>query len=207
VIRFGKPLDPFGSVVNAKGISHDRRGREVTTSSYVQNRDGRVCFDPAREAQYCRELGREIAAAYRHESVIMPTHAVAAACFAHLSQQAPSRDLFTVLRHREQAVARDDLAREVLRLRDELLDREKSGQVVVSDSMRECSGGDIVAQAMRAFRGYHTAPVIEPRPDGIGLHDTNLLFFYQNRLAAHGLGWSPQGVARAPRAGAMGRQP
>ncbi len=207
VIRFGKPLDPFGSVVDGDGISHDRRGREVTTSSYVEDRNGKVCFNPAREAQYCRELGREIAAAYRHESVIMPTHTVAAACFAHLSQQAPSSDLFTVLRHRDQTVSRDDLAREVLRLRDELIDREKSGQVVVSDSMRACSGGDIVAQAMRAFRGYHTSPVIEPRPDGIGLHDTNLLYYYQNRLAAHGLGWSAQDAAGAPGAGTMGRQP
>jgi len=203
VIRFGKPLDPFGSVVDAEGNSHDRRGRHVETASYVTDLDGQVGFDAAREAQYCRELGREIAAAFRRNSVIMPTNAVAAACFAHLSQQAPSRDLFTVLRHRDQAVSRDDLAREVLRLRDELLDREKSGEVAVADSMRECSGGDIVAQAMRAFRGYHTAPVIEPRPDGIGLHDANLLFFYQNRLAAHGLGWKANGGNGAP---ATGRQ-
>ena len=82
----------------------------------------------------------------------------------------------------------------------------RAWSIAESDSMRECSGGDIVAQAMRAFRGYHTAPVIEPRPDGIGLHDTNLLFYYQNRLAAHGLGWSAQD-AGAPEAGRMGRQP
>jgi hypothetical protein len=44
---------------------------------------------------------------------------------------------------------------------------------------------------MRAFSGYHTTPVIAPRSDGIQLYDTNLLFYYQNRLCQHGLGWNP----------------
>ena len=44
--------------------------------------------------------------------------------------------------------------------------------------------------------------MIEPRPDGIGLSDPNLIFYYQNRLVGHGLGYNPadkilrQGEAR-----------
>jgi len=185
VIRFGTPLDPFGSVVDDRGRSCDRRGRVVDTASYTHNLDGKVVMDPARNAQYTVELGREIASSYERETVIMSTNVVAAACFEHLRSQSPSDDLFTILRLRDQLVGRDQLARDVLRYRDQLLDMEKAGELSVSDAIRDCSGGDIVAQAMRAFRGYHTQPVIEPRADGIALHDTNLLYFYHNRLAGH----------------------
>jgi glycerol-3-phosphate O-acyltransferase len=198
VIRFGQPLDPFGLVVDDEGTSYDRRGRAVETASYVKDLDGNVGIVAARDAQYTRELGREIAAAYKRETVVMPTHLVAAAAFDHLRRQSPSADLFTVLRLRDEIISRDDLSREVLRVREELVDLEKSGNVVLAESLRHASGGDVVAQAMRAFRGYHTTPVIEPRPDGIALRDTNLLFYYQNRLVEHGFGWNPHRVPAAP---------
>lgn len=196
VIRFGRPLDPFGSLVDDEGRSVDKRGRTIETASYVENLEGKVELDPRRDAQYTRELGREVAARYCRETVVMSTNIVAAACFEYLRRQSPGSDLFNMLRQRDEIIARDDLNREVLRMRDQLLDLEKSGSVHVSDVVRDCSGGDIVAQAMGAFRGYHTTPVIEPRPDGIGLRDPNLLFYYQNRLCAHGLGWNPADPGR-----------
>jgi glycerol-3-phosphate O-acyltransferase len=200
VIRFGRPLDPFGNQVDAAGQSRDRRGRAVDTAGYVRAIDGRVTIDGERDAQYTRELGNEVAAAFLRETIVMPTSVVAAACFDALRQKSPSADVFTILRMRDQVIARDDLAREVLRLRDRLLDMERSGGVVVAESVRRASGGDIVAQAARAFRGYHTSPVIEPRHDGMALCDPNLLFYYQNRLTAHGVASSPGGDAAAWRA-------
>ena len=41
--------------------------------------------------------------------------------------------------------------------------------------------------ALRAFAGYHTNEVLAPRGQDLVLGDTRLLFYYQNRLAAHGL--------------------
>jgi glycerol-3-phosphate O-acyltransferase len=196
IIRFGAPLDPFGSVVGDDGQSYDARGRVVDTASYVRSIDGEVTLDAKRDAQYTRELGREIAAAFKRTTVAMSTHVVASACFDYLRRRSPSHDLFTILRSRDEVIHRDELSREVLRLRDELLALEKTDDIHVSDVIRSCSGGDIVSQAMRAFRGYHTAPVIEPRAEGIALRDTNLLFYYQNRLAAHGLGWNPAADGR-----------
>jgi glycerol-3-phosphate O-acyltransferase len=54
--------------------------------------------------------------------------------------------------------------------------------------VRQASGGALIDEALRAFAGYHTHPVIERRGDDLVLSDTRLLFYYQNRLAAHGLG-------------------
>ena len=57
-----------------------------------------------------------------------------------------------------------------------------------------------MADALRAFAGYHTNPVLEPRGQELVLEDTRLLFYYQNRLAAHGLAFdaiAPKGMAPA----------
>jgi glycerol-3-phosphate O-acyltransferase len=208
VIRFGEPMDPFGNRVDASGASHDARGREVDPAGYVKNARGEVVIDPARDAQYTRELGEEICRAYARDTVVMATHLVAAAVFARLRSASPAGDLFTVLRQREAVtVSRDDLARDVVRLRDELLALERDGAVRASDTVRRASGGDLVEAALRAFAGYHTSPVLRGTPEGIVPCDTNLLFYYQNRLAAHGLAWdviAPPGSppARAPSAAA-----
>jgi glycerol-3-phosphate O-acyltransferase len=204
VIRFGDPIDPFGNAVDDQGGSHDRRGRAVDPSTYVKNARGEVVIDAARDGQYTRELGEEICKAYVRDTVVMATHLVATACFARLRSSSPAADLFSVLRQRDAVtVPRDDLARDVLHLRDALLALEREGGVRLSGFLRTASGGDILEQALRAFAGYHTAPVLRPVPEGIVLCDTNLLFYYQNRLAAHGLAWdtlAPPGMppARAP---------
>ncbi len=67
--------------------------------------------------------------------------------------------------------------------------------------IRRASGGDIVEGALRAFASYHQAPVLRSTPEGVVLCDTNLLFYYQNRLAGHGLAWdviAPPGLPRTP---------
>jgi glycerol-3-phosphate O-acyltransferase len=189
-IRFSEPIDPFGNRVDDEGVSHDARGRAVDPSTYVKNARGEVSVDHARDAQYTRELGEEICRAYARDTVVMATHLTAAAAFARLRSASPAADLFTVLRQREAVtVPRDDLARDAVHLRDALLALEREGGVIVGDEVRRASGGDIVESAMRAFGSYHPAPVLRSAPEGIVLSDTNLLFYYQNRLAAHGLAW------------------
>jgi glycerol-3-phosphate O-acyltransferase len=211
VIRFSEPVDLFGNSVDEKGRSHDRRGREIDPASYVKDHRGEVVLDPSRDAQYTRDLGEEICHAYARNTVVMSTHLVSAACFGRLRKASPAGDLFTVLRQRDAVtVPRDDLARDVAELRDRLLELERAGRVVVSDYIRTNSGGDLVARAMRTFAGYHSSPVLIPKPEGITLSDTNLLFYYQNRLAAHGLAWdviAPPGAlpARPISAAATGK--
>jgi len=195
VIRFGEPLDPFGCAVDGAGVSHDKRGRRIDTASYVRDVHGNFALNAARNNQYTRELGLEIADGFRKETVIMSTNIVAAAAFELLRQAAGTQDLFSVLRVRDEIVDRDTLAREVLRVRDQVVDLEKSGGVHLHEGLHNISGGDLVAQAMRAFSGYHTTPVIQPRADGVALRDPKLLFYYQNRLTALGLGYDPTRTA------------
>jgi len=198
VVRFGTPLDPFGNPVDGDGNSLDARGRVVDTSSFVRDVRGEVSFEPERDAQYTRELATALVDAYRKNTVVMATHVVAAACFEHLRQQAPGADLFNVLRLRDQKISRDELARLVLERRDALRELEKRGEVVLAEDVRDTSGGDLLAQAMSAFSGYHSAPVIEAQPDGIVLRDPKLLLYYQNRLIRHGLAFDPEASTQKP---------
>jgi glycerol-3-phosphate O-acyltransferase len=190
VIRFGDPLDPFGHQVDEEGESIDARGRRVDTSSYVRNLDGEVCIDRERDAQYTRELASAIADSFTRHTVLFSTHLVAGACFEWLHAEAGTDDLFTILRQRDCAIDRLKLARRTQALRDTMRERERAGEVFLSDRIRDVEGENIVDLAMRAFGGYHTHPVLEERGKKIALRDTKLLYYYQNRLVGHGCGFS-----------------
>jgi glycerol-3-phosphate O-acyltransferase len=201
VIRFGEPIDPFGNHVDDEGMSHDTRGRAVDPASYVKNRNGEVTLDAARDAQYTRELGEAICEGYGSDTVAMSTHVVAAACFDRLRKVSPASDLFTVLRQRDVlTVPRDELAADVFSIREKMREMEQQGKIRLGEYVRSASGGDIVERALRAFAGYHTTRALESRAGGIAVCDPNLLFYYQNRLAGHGLAWdtlAPPGMLPA----------
>ena len=214
VIRFSTPLDCFGNTVDEDGRSHDARGRVVDAESYVARPDGNPGRDSARDAQYTRELGDVICDAYKRDTVVMATHLVAACAFERLAESVEGAtgggaegrargksDLFALLRHGDDVrVGRADLAADVERLRARAHVMEERGEIVLSASVQRASGDAIVDEALRAFAGYHTAPVLEPRGADLVLADSRLIFYYQNRLAAHGLGRdliAPRGVAAA----------
>jgi glycerol-3-phosphate O-acyltransferase len=194
VIRFSAPMDCFGNSVDAKGMSYDARGRRVDPTSYVLGARDVPAHDPAREAQYTRELGDLITDAFRRDTVAMSTHLVATAAFARLYASAAregreAKDVFAMLRQADDVVvSREDLSRDVDALLVRATDLERNGDIVLARNVRDKSGGQIVTDALRAFAGYHKRPVIEPRGGDLFLADPRLLFYYQNRLAVHGLG-------------------
>ncbi len=189
VIRFGRPLDCFGNEVDDDGVSHDARGHAVDPLGYLTDTDGRVGPDEARDAQYTRELGEAIVAAYRRDTVALATHLVASAAFDKMREGvARGADLFAMLRQQDDvAVSRAELADRVERLRDRARELEVAGGIVLGPRLARATGREILDEALRAFSGYHTSPVLEPRGDSLLLVDTRLIFYYQNRLAAHGL--------------------
>ena len=209
VIRFSRPLDCFGNFVDDEGRSHDSRGRFVDAESYVMGREGKSTHDAVRDAEYTRELGDKIVDAFKRDTVVLATHAVAACAFARLRRAVGKADLFAVLRHRDDVtVPRAELAEDVDVLVDRLHALEARGEIVVSPTMKGKRGDAIVDDALRAFAGYHTNEVLAPRGEELVLRDTRLLFYYQNRLAAHGLAFdaiAPAGVRPAHMAQARKR--
>lgn len=201
VIRYSRPLDCFGNYVDDEGNSHDGRGRVVDAASYVIGRDDKPAVDLARDAEYTRELGERIVDAYKRDTVVMSTHVVAACAFERLRRAVGKGDLFTVLRHRQDVtVPRAELAEDVDVMIDRLEGMESRGEIVLAPTLKGKRGDTILADALRAFAGYHTSPVLAPRGSELVLHDTRLLFYYQNRLAAHGVAYdaiAPKGMSAA----------
>ena len=190
VVRFSQPLDCFGNRVDEEGISYDARGHAVSPLSYLTDSDGRVGPDAARDVQYTRELADAVVAAYMRDTVVLATHLVAACAFERL-HQGIGGDIFAMLRsHDDVVVSRAELAERVERLRDRVRELESRGRIVLGAHLVRASGREILDEALRAFSGYHTTPVLAPRGDELLLADTRLIFYYQNRLAAHGLGIS-----------------
>jgi len=188
VIRFGEPVDPFGNQVDDDGNSLDSNGRPVDPLSYLRDRHGNIAVDADRDAQYTRELGDVICASYLRHTVILPTHLAAAAMMNRLREDAGSNDIFTLLRVRQKVgVPWSQAAADVAALRDRLRSLEEHGKIVLGPTVRSGNGDTILAEAMSAWQGSHRSPVLEEQGGELWIGDATLVFYYQNRLAAHGV--------------------
>ena len=87
-------------------------------------------------------------------------------------------------------VVSDDLTDALVAKAGEIVDKarglESGGKIVLSPQLR-ARPAQVLDSALRAFAGYHTNPVLGVGATDLVLEDTRLLFYYQNRLAAHGL--------------------
>jgi glycerol-3-phosphate O-acyltransferase len=191
VIRFSKPIDIVGNLVNEDGDSLDPGGRAFDPIGYLRSaRTGEVVADDVRNAEYTRQLGVAIAEGYKRDTVLLPTHLVAAAAFAYLREVLGGGDLFALLRHEDDvSVPRAELARRVEALRDKARALADQGKIRLAPSLLLDDGAGILAAGLKGFGGYHEHPVIESRGQDLLLEDTRLLFYYQNRLVAHGLAY------------------
>lgn len=182
VIRFGEPLDPFCNPVDEQGRSLAPDGRTIDPAKYVTRR-GSFTVDHARDAAYTRELGRSIASAYEHETVIMPTQLVAHVIFRRLVRATPGLDLFSRLRHRgDVAVPCDELTTEIGETRDRLLRLEGEGRVHAAGPLRRETPDRLLDRALGAWGGYHARTVARVAGGSVLAEDPNLLLFYQNRV-------------------------
>jgi len=182
VIRFGRPLDPFGNDVDDDGESRDRTGRRVDPRTYLFGADGAVTADGQRDAEYTRLLARRLVEVYPRDTVFHSTHLVARVLYDAVCAQAGSRDIYRLLRapagHR---VALAEVVAAVGALRQRIATTPDAGRL----HARVVAAGDAatVDDAVRALATYHTHPVIDRDGDHLRVGDLELVFYYQNRLA------------------------
>lgn len=187
-IEFGRPLDLFGNQVDAEGTSRDGKGRPVDRRAYVLGPDGQPSADGPRDAEYTRNLGAAVAAAFLRHNVVMATHLVAFALYELARLAHPQLDVFHLIRLPDSAtVPTPEVVVAIERLRFRLLELSAQGRVSLSPAVREGDAEAILAVAMRYFGSYHRRRVALELPGQVQLNNMKLLCYYHNRLVGYGL--------------------
>ncbi len=184
VIRYGAPLDVFGNPVGPDGESRGPDGTVLRRERYLF-RDGQPVDDAARDAEYTRHLGREVAKAFLRETVVLPTALLGWVLLERERRAVPHLDLFALLRTtsgERQPLA--EVRADAERVRTKLMAMEAAGEVRVPPELRRQSIDAVVDEALRTFAMYHARPAAEREGDGVVVRDPRLLYFYGNRLAA-----------------------
>ncbi|WP_146658682.1 1-acyl-sn-glycerol-3-phosphate acyltransferase [Enhygromyxa salina] len=182
VLRYGPAIDPFGNRVDAQGRSLAPDGRVIDPVSYVTHR-GEPVLDPARDAAYTRDLGRELVEHYRRETVIMTTQLVAHVLFRKLVRETPGVDLFGRVRRRGEITW--DHAEYVTCYREtlgRLRALQEQGEVHLNSYLETDSAERSLERALEAWDGYHTRTMARVADGQIVIEDPALLLYYQNRL-------------------------
>jgi len=186
-MRFSTPMDVFGNEVDQDGESIDVQGRRVDPERYLWV-NGVPKPDRERDMQYTRELGGRVAEAYLANNVLYPLHLVSFALFEHLRRQHPRWDLYRTLRFSRgelisRAVAEGETER-VVRLARRAAEE---GRFRLHRSAQTTSPRDMVTEAMRYYRTYHTTTIAEMEHGQIRLMSLKLLYYYSNRMRGYDL--------------------
>ena len=75
-----------------------------------------------------------------------------------------------------------ELGDQAVRLRDRLIQLERKGALVLSDSVRELPIEDLLAEGVDTLSQYHLRPTVERDEKGLYLRDPKMAFYYGNRL-------------------------
>jgi glycerol-3-phosphate O-acyltransferase len=187
VLRFGRPMDPFGNLVDRDGTSHDRRGRAVDPTSYVRKAlTGKICHDASRDKQYTRHTGECVRRAFLENTVLMPAHIVAYVLFELLQRKFPRWDVYRLLRLAGGEVIAWRRVHDVLdELLLELKEREGRDEFRLSPFLRDHTREEILEEGISYLRTYHIPELIEPMMNGVMLNKLDLLYYYGNRVRSY----------------------
>jgi glycerol-3-phosphate O-acyltransferase len=185
----GEPLDVFGNRVTDEGVSIDDRGRPIDRTRYVL-RDGAPVFDPQRDEEYTRELAQAIVGSFRRHSIPKSTHLLSHVVFTWLREQAPTMDLYRLLRTGGSAdsLPLGEAHERVERALAQLRERARRGELRLEPLLRDADVQTVVNKGLAHLGSYHRRAAIVRRGDRLFHQDRNLILYYHNRIESLGLG-------------------
>ncbi len=186
-IRYGRPMDIFGNVVDEDGQSYDNQGRAIDASRYVKNWKGEVTVDENRDREYTREAGTRVAASYLKNNVILSPHLVSYALFGHLVHNNPSLDLYQLIRvgGRNTLISRRLLVETIDRFKKFLAEQEQNGVLRLATMLHNKSGEEILREALHYLQMFYSKEVVVAEGDTLRIQDVRLLYYYHNRLSGY----------------------
>lgn len=187
VLRFGKPMDPFGNYVEADGQSYDGHGRPVDPKTYVQSvATGDFTDDIERDMAYTRFTGSKIAEAFLKNTVLQPASIVAYAMFEILASRYPKIDVFELLRFAtNERISWSEVTPVVRAVVDQLRDLEDKEKLRLTSHTRHLE--DLIDEGVNSLTAFHVPSIIEPQGSGLLASRLDLLYFYGNRVRSYGI--------------------
>jgi len=187
VLRFGKPLDPFGNHVDGDGRSFDDRGREADPLAYVQStRTGEVVEDPVRDREYTRFCGERVAEAFLEATVIQPSAVVAWALFEIARSRFEVMDVFQLLRvGADEIVERHQAHAVVAELLGDLRELAARGRLHLAPLLQNRNPPDVLDDGLSSLQAFHIPAPIVTDGEGLRLERLDLLYFYGNRIRSY----------------------
>ena len=187
-VRFGRPLDPFGHAVDDQGLSYDSCGRVIDPVRYLLT-DGVVARDDARDAEYTRLLSEHVVAAYRRDTVALPSSVLAFALFNCIHRRMSRLDLFRFLRVLGPSVmvSLTELEPEIEAVLSELKLLAAKGVIQLAPELVNAGRTAVIDRGAATLNAYHQPAVLRHCRDAIEVTQPTLLLYYRNHLEGYGL--------------------
>lgn len=188
-MRYAPPMDIFGNQVDDEGLSYDDQGRVIDPSRYVKSWDGEILFDDKRDQEYMRDTGRQLAASYMANNVILSPHLVSFLMFRYLVHHNPNLDLYQLIRigAREAQMDRLALILGLERFKRFLMEKEEQGILRLANTLRSKAPDLILDEAVQYMQMFYSKEIVLNAGERVRVQDMRLLYYYHNRLSGYGL--------------------
>jgi glycerol-3-phosphate O-acyltransferase len=187
-VTFGTPLDPFGNRVDFQGRSIDSHGRPIGIEGYLQS-NGELTVDTQRDREYTNVLAQSITREFENKNCLQSTHFLAFSAFQLMRRQNPHMDIYRLLRSGSgpAGFATDDLVAGLGRLLERVKEMRDDGEIALDPRLDGKTPQQVLERGLRHFNAYHTRKAIRREGSRIQVDDSELVYYYHNRMAGYGL--------------------
>ena len=187
VLSVGRPMDVVGNFVDDEGQSYDQTGKVLDTKDYFMAKNA-VTADSQRERVYTKVLGDSIVKRFQADNVVLSSHIVAYCAFQVYLLRFTQLDLFGILNlpQEELEIAYDYFLTISRRVYDRIKQMAEHNLIRVPDEFFDFDG--FIADGFDNLGLYHAKkkPVRKLKNGNIVSEDTELLYYYHNRLDNYG---------------------
>ena len=182
-LTFGKPMDVFGNSMDDNGVSYNHKNQQVSLMDYYMSQ-GQLVKDDQREMIYTRELGENIAEAFKKYHYVLPAHLVAHAAFVLLSKMNPQHDIYSIVQLPEEDYYLPENAMISLctQFQHLIFQKAEAGKLIYPAQL-EGNVGDVMAKGIEQLGIFHIQRILKKDQYGRFYSEDFLgLLFYGNRL-------------------------
>lgn len=185
-MTFGEPMDVFGNLVDADGISRDRHNNVIDHRDYF-TLDGNFQGNSQRESVYTRILGERILKSYMRNNTVLPSHLMAYLGWCCLRKYYLTDDVFELLKMpHEEFYIEISYFRNITEQALTILRKWEDEGKIRLDERLALDIDRVIKEGIYQLGLYHPKrPLTRDKKGDIVSQNFKLLYFYHNRSAGY----------------------